>query len=193
MAAIITTTPDLAEVADLGSDYWYGKVIKDTTGAALTPTADEWGPLPLRGSFKLTPEVSENTKETEQGQEVISSTKEKWGLVVPTPQVGIKVLDTLPRAILGKLVLIVLELNSSPINGKHIYGACIGKLTKRPGIESKGSPEFSFQLYKCTAPSGIAVSLDADDMPNFSGDIATPVTLTIPNGQYIGLVEVDAV
>lgn len=186
---VITTTADLSEIADLVSDYAYGKEIADAAGTATSP-ADTFGPLPLRESFDMAPSVTENTKETESGQEVITSTKEKWVLKYVTGQVSFKVLETLPVALKGKLMLFVLELNQEPINGQHIYAAVIGKLTARPGIKNKVSPEFNFQLFKAT--DDIDVSLEAATFPNFSGDLSSPVTLTIPNGRYVGMVEVAA-
>lgn len=187
--AVITTTTDIDELKDLVSDYWYAKVVADTTGADLSP-ADTFGPGPLRESFDINPNITENTKETESGVESVTSLKEKWELAIKTGQVGIKVLNDLPNAITNKLLLIVLELNQEPIGGEHVYAALIGKLKGRPQITNKVSPEFKFQVYKAT--DDIIVALDATTFPNFAGDISTPVNLTISSGQYIGMVAVAA-
>jgi len=187
--SVITTTATMDEIEDLVSDYAYGMVVADTAGAALSPP-DTFGPMPLRESFDMAPNVSENKKETESGQTKVTSTKEEWALKYITGQVGFKVLQTLPVALKDKIVLMILELNQNAIGGMHMYAACLCKLKTRPGIKNKVSPEFDFEILKAT--DDIDTVMTALTFPNFSGDFTGTVTLTIPNGEYVGLIEVPA-
>jgi len=187
---LITTVADLAEIGDLGSNYANAKVVAGTSGADLSPV-DTFETLPIRQNFDLANAISENTTETEGGDEIITSTKEKWTLKYITKQISKATINDLPAAINGKYLLIVLELNSTPINGKHLYAGVIAKIvgSGRPSLKKQGELEYSFQLYKATTE--ITINLTGDAVANFSGTFSSS-TIVIPVGEYIGITAVNA-
>jgi hypothetical protein len=185
---VITTTHDLSRVIDLGSDAWSGKVITALDGTGT----DTFGTFPIRGKFAIENATSANTKKTEGGNEIEGKVTEKWTLKVTGMQKGIAEILTMPKAIKGKYLLIVLELNNEPVyaDNKHLYAAVIGKLTKRPGLTNDGDPEYEFQLYAAT--DDIIIALDAATFPKFVADLDPSVNLQIDEGEYIGMVEAPA-
>lgn len=196
MASIVTTagsTATFAEVVDLGGDYAYARQSTDLAGAG----SDVYGAFPIRESVDFSPTIGETKKTSEGGTETITSTTEAWLLKYVTQQVSKAILYALPKAIAGKNMLFVLELNNvnNLVNGKWLYAAVLGKMTKKPGIKNKVSPEFEFQMLKPT--TSIAITLASATFPNFgqgsTGAWATAfdaATLTIVAGEFYGLVEI---
>src|SRR5205085_5586499 len=119
---VITTLATFSEIVDLGSDFAYGKVVKDPSGADLL-SADTYGALPIRESFEINPSVTEQKKTSEGGTETVTSVNESWVLKYVTQQVSKKVLYDLPKALAGQYVLFVIELNTvnNPVNGNRLY------------------------------------------------------------------------
>lgn len=189
MAKALEVTPDLSLIKDLVSETWYAKLIASSSGADLSP-ADEFGIQPIRETFEINPNFSQNTKETETGRESVTSVKQKWELKVTTGQISLTTLYTLPNAMLNQTILFVLELNEEPIGGKHLIAAVLGQLFQLPSIKAKGSIEYVLSLLPAT--DDIDISLTTAVFDKFKGNLTTPVTLTIPDGKYLGMVEVDA-
>lgn len=188
---IITTLADFGEVADIGSDFAYGKVVTSLAGAG----SDTFGALPIRESFDASPTVGTSKKTSEGGTDTVTGTTEAWILKYITQQVGKLVIYDLPKAIAGKYVLTILELIqlSNAINGKCLYGIFLGKMIQKPGLKNKVSPEFQFQLYKPTADIAIALGASTDPFPNFTSAKADRITagnISLLKGEYYGIAEV---
>lgn len=176
---------------DFGSDYWYLKAVANTDGDALSP-ADTFVAGPIRANTELNPGFSENTKTTEGGNEVTTSSKYKYELKITTDQTGMAEYFTFPAAAQGKIIMVVLEGHGEgrAIEGKHDYIGLLVKLKNKPTIAANGSLEYLFTILKAT--DAITITLDAATFPNFAADFTTPATLNITSGSYFGAVEVNA-
>jgi hypothetical protein len=183
MPSQIPGTINPAEIGDLGSNYAYGKIVTDFAGTGT----DTFAGLPMREKFGLTPSITVKSATMEDGTEYTIGTTVKWTMKYVTKQISKIVLQSLPDAVDGKIVLFVLELNAKPINGKRLYAACLGKMTKRPSIESGTSPEFEFTLSPASAD--ITLALDAATFPKF-GATFTSSSIVIPKDSYVGVLEV---
>ncbi len=183
MPAAIPGTINPAEIGDLGSNYAYAKTVTDFAGGG----SDTFAGLPMREKFGMTPSITVKTATMEDGTEYTIGTTVKWTMKYITKQISKIVLQGLPDAIDGKILLFVLELNSKPINGKRLYAICLGKMTKRPSIESGTSPEFEFTLSPASAD--ITITLDASTFPKFAATFTT-TTCVIAKDSYVGIVEV---
>ena len=194
---------DTSRIADLGSNWWAAKKVADTTGADISPTpVDDWGALPVRESFELTPSYSENTITTEGKDEIVGSTTEKWDFKAVCLQNGKSELITLPAALLNLYFFYVVECNDEPINidatntlGVHVYFGFIGKMTQRPGIKNGNKPEYGVVVQKATAAITLTLEDIKTDVATSAGYAATTfaaVTLAIANGEYFGVADVPA-
>lgn len=183
MPAQIPSSINPAEIGDLGSNFAYAKVVTDYDGTGT----DTFAGLPMREKFGITPNVTVKSATMEDGTEYTIGTTTKYTLKYVTKQISKVVLDTLPDTIDGKILLFVFELNSRPINGKRLYAAGLGTMTKRPSIESGTSPEFEFSL--APANIDITITLDTATFPRFSATF-TSTTIVIKKGKYVGLTEV---
>ena len=187
MASIIPTTSDGLEVADYGSDIAYAKVVKNLKGEDNT-TPDDWAPLPIRDNFDIAMTTTVNSKTSEGGTKRTTSTTKEAVLKYVTQQVSKVVIQDFPIAVEGLILLVVLELSETRINGKIPYAACLAKLSKRPGLKTKVSPEFEFDMYQAEDDIDIVVDLDTFEKFHIKG--AATGTLTILKGEFFGMVEV---
>lgn len=176
---------------DFGSDYWYVKAIANTDGDALSP-ADTFVAGPIRASMELNTGFSENTKTSEGGNEVTTSSKYKYELKITTDQTGVAEYYTFPEAAQGKTLLIVLEGHGEgrAIEGQHDYIGLVAKLKNKPNVAANGTLEYLFSVLKAT--DDITISLAAATFPNFAADLDPAVDLVIASGSYFGAVEAPA-
>lgn len=205
MASLVYTAGsrnDTSRIADLGSNWWAAKRVLGTTGADLTSGTDDWGALPVRESFELTPSYSENTITTEGKDEIVGSTTEKWDFKAVLLQNGAAELNAVPNALLNLYFFYVVECNDVAVNidatntlGVFIYAGFIGKMTQRPGIKNGNKPEYGIVVQKATANISLTlgdISADSATSAGYATTTFGALTLAISNGKYFGVTDVPA-
>lgn len=183
MAKAIGDFFDENEVGDGGSDYGYWRLVDDAEGT----TTDEWSEMPLREKYDMPNNSSTNTKTSEGKVERTTGAKKKFDMTLTFQHFGDDVYDTIPDALEGNIVEVLLERNMDPINGKKSFLHVFGKLTKSPTPGADKSAEYELSLLACTKTGDYSLTINETTFPNFTGIGATGGALVHKKNRYFAL------
>lgn len=180
-----------ADVKDTASNILLAKQVADYAGTDLG-TPDTFGALPHLAEF--TPAFSTSKRELEKyntDKVLLGTTEEaEWDFSILSRRKAI--VQDLKTATENNIYLFLLEESDVAINGKYIMTGFLGEVYEFP-VPGK-DPKKKFKIKGSPATADVTIDVSTVGAGPLALLAATPPAssnLTIPKGQFFGMLEID--